>query len=168
MAYKRQLPTKLRNNYCVPQADDDEEKTEEARTELLPHLGWMKTLKSLVILRGNSFYYQEDFFIQEFLFWLKEVQGGSLINLERFWIEEYYLIIQLEDDYMKGPLVKSFVLPEEAFWDGSPQVLDHERFKQLEHLANSIFFPLEQLSNLKYIRGKCELGDVQVELYCYL
>jgi len=128
----------------------------------------MKTLKSLVILRESSFYYQGDYFIQEFLFWLQEVQGGSLINLERFWIEEDYLIIQLEDDYMKGPLVKSFVLPEEAFWEGHPLVLDDERFKQLEHLADTIFFPLEQLSDLKYIRGKCELGDVQVELYCYL
>lgn len=166
IAYKRNLLTKFRYSYGFPKANNDEESTEEARAELLPHLGWMKTLKSLVILRGDSpsGYYQDDYFIHEFLFWLKEVKGGSFINLERFWIEEDDLIFQFEDGYMTGPLVKSFVLPQEAFSYGYPLVLDDARYQQLEHLSNIIFSPLEQLSDLKYIRGKCELGGIQVGL----
>ncbi len=163
--------------------DDHQDRVRRVLVDLLPHLSWTKTLKSLVILRSGSqsndaFEGQEDF-IANFIFFLMmdqgvpDIQNTGLISLERLWANEINVLEQMFDnlgmDVLPSPTVKSIILPRKIFpdwdgfvdWDNLPQaLLTNERYLHLEHLAEVIFARFEFLANLKYIRGT--VGDVVV------
>jgi len=155
---------------------EDEKKIDMAFKKLEPQFGWMKTLESLAILRrdsADSYRHLHYHTIQKLLFFIKEIQKDSR-SLER-------LIINNKDDlrnfvmnhadnfpvflewFMTGRSVKSFALLENYFWkNNSLTILDHERFRELEQLADITFsHRLEHLTKLKFVRGNCG-NDIQV------
>jgi len=145
-----------------------------ALAELLPHLGWMKTLKSLTILRNDSseiFHNHHYFFIRKLLLFVSQIQKESLglleVNsLERLCITKCVTRVNQFGDFlesfMSGPSVKSFVWLRNDFWIINPlELLDHERFRLLEQLGHITFSRLEYLPELSYIHGECK-GDIKV------
>jgi len=122
-----------------------------ARENLLPHLGWMKNLKSLILPRN-----EEEHFLYEFLVWLIEERKGSSNNaLERLWYTDSYIKYDMPEMVeLYGPNVKSLVLKE---YDESE--LKEERYHQLEHVTGIIIQPFHHLPNLKYLSGQCRVND---------
>ncbi len=164
---------------CVPPRDfgagpptnKEIERTVSAREEFVPHLAWMKNLKSLVILRNDPGTFRLiDYFIQEFLDWLEDyIQGDSSNSLERLWITEDELLEAnyYDDVYLQlnGTSIKSCVWDKELFkQELYPAELNDERFQHLEHIADVYFNynPLEHLLNLKYARGDCGYSNADV------
>ena len=142
-----------------PTADEKEdwlvvlERNEKLWKKLKPRFGWMKTLKSLVILGDNSV---NDRFTQEFLDWVKEMQGGRF-DLERLWITEEATHItfwgfSLIDQLKMRSSVKSILMCYD-YWMDSFNDLGHESFRKLEHLADVEFDRFEHQTELKYLRG---------------
>ena len=149
----------------------DERQIDMALQKLKPKFGWMKGMKSLAIQTKDSSeicYSYHDCMIRKLLLFLMEIQKESR-SLERLLINKYVIQVSNFQDFLDwfltGPSVKSFVLPRSDFWEDNPlTVLDHERFRKLEQLANITFsHRLEHLSELKYVHGECG-EDIQVFL----
>jgi len=115
----------------------------------------MKALKSLVILGDLHF---EDAFMDEFLDRICEIQGWEF-DLERLWATQ-----ECDLDWMNGPTVKSFAMPHES-WGYNFDVLQHERFRKLEHLADIEFDRFEHQTELKYLRGRSIVAVIFVLYY---
>lgn len=148
---------------------EDEEKIDTALKKLKPLLEWMKKLKSLAIIRkdsSDSYYHHHFYIIKWLLFFLKGIQKESR-SLERLIINkddiQTYNFRVFLDWFMAGTSVKSFALLESYFWERNPlNILNHERFRHLEQLANITFsHRLENLTELKYVHGRCG-NDIQV------
>lgn len=130
---------------------------EKAQSELFPHLGWMKQLRSLIILLRKP--YEYDDFIAAFFNWFKE--GPSPDSLERLWITSECLGAS---QIMTCPSVKSLFVPtHQEWWHHTrslrtlPAELGHQNYRHIEHLSYVDFEnTLNCLSNLKYIRGDCK------------
>lgn len=128
--------------------------------DLLPHLDWTRSLKSLVILRSH--YQRDDEFedgniVTCFFNWLmmknewgfQPPQNEGLFSLERLWVDDQqFIAFQMEERFLTAPAVKSVIVLANHL-----HVLDTDRYKLLEHLAVNHFSRLEHLANLKYIRG---------------
>ena len=84
---------------------------------------------------------------------------SKLDSLERLWVDETLfteeMIVEKGANYLPAPAVKSIVLPRQIFWANRHLFLvENERYRNLEHLADVIFSRFDQLTNLKYIRGE--------------
>ncbi len=127
------------------------------QARLLPHLGWMRQLKSLVILRSNSPpRCLQDQIMSNLLFWLLEEQDEPVHSLQRFWINDDDLLTEYNEDLMTGPSVKSLTLNET---EGLQFELLDERYRHLEHVAGLHFQGFDHLPDLKYFRGMCAFDD---------
>lgn len=131
---------------------------------LRPRLDWTNTLRSLVILRSraqSNCRYEGEQLITAFLNFItwpsRNNQHGSFTALERLWVDEERFtsrrVNQMGENYLLAPTVKSIVLREESSMIEYPFVLNNERFRHLEHLADVIISRFERLADLKYIRG---------------
>jgi len=148
---------------------DDEFKIDRALKKLKPQFRWMKTLKSLAILRRDCYQHHHYYIIRKLFNFLKAIQKESR-SLERLTINKddlqaYNFRVFLEW-FMAGPSIKSFVLIECYFWEKNPlTLLNHERFRELEQLAHIAFtHRLEHLTKLKYVHGRC--GD-NIQVFPY-
>ncbi len=127
-----------------------QEAFEISRENLLPHLSWMKNLRSLILV-GDG----EEHFLYEFLDWLIEERKGSSNALERLWYTDSDIKTEMPEIVeLYGPHVKSLVFQE---YDESE--LKEERYQQLEHVAGIKIRPFHHLPNLKYISGQCRIND---------
>lgn len=130
-----------------------------ARKDLFIHLGWMKNLKSLILL-GEG---EDKILLYEFLYWLTDKQKEFSNALERLWYTDSFIKYDMpEMAELYGPHVKSLVLFADE--DDESELkeyseLKEERYKQLEHVAGIIIQPFKHLSNLKYISGQCRVND---------
>lgn len=138
----------------------------ELLEELKPYFGWMKALKSLVILGGPSDVTQDNF-IKDFILndWV------VIESLERLWVTPF-----VDNEVVRrcGPIgsmtntVKS-AMSDTNLWESLSDP-DNQRFRQLEHLANVYFYQvdrgLDHLPNLKYISGECNY-DAKVQYFPY-
>jgi len=123
---------------------------------LKPHLGWMKSLQYFeVIGRGRSTSFStDDPFLSELRKWmLREEDLRPDAGLKRIWIEGSGTRDLSHIKPSKG--IQSLLLRR-----GENVNLNHEDFKQLEHLGGFPFSSLAQLSALKYARGYCIDGQV--------
>ena len=150
-----------------------QESNEALLEEMRPHLEWMKSLKSLVILFCHSRLYSRrvvDNFTRDFvLYWLPN--RGSL--LERLWVSPelgyHWMKMRYGQhgliSFMDSPVVKSAMMKNCLFvGPSSLSLLNDERFRFLEHLAHITFDYLNQgldhLKELKYISGKSDHSKV--------
>ena len=151
--------------------DEEEVDGEVIKRELLPHLTWMQRLKSLVILLGShSQSGVWDDSTREFIFnWLPDLQADSL---ERLWVTTSMDYDWLDDYGLEGVIggstVKSIVMQfSDVNLSADSCVLYDDRFRHLEHLADTPFDyledGLEQLTELKYVRGECMSST---EVFC--
>ena len=123
----------------------------QAEEELFPHLGWMRSLKSLVVHRRGSFFEPNDRIVVALVDFV--LRFPDPVSLERLWISEFNLKRNLSEKDMTGPIVKS--LTTNTLEDDELDELVHDRFRHLEHYSGYKFRRYEQLSNLKYFRGNC-------------
>ena len=158
------------NHRRIPNVSD-EQQIDRALQKLKPQFGWIKGMKSLAIQTKDSSeirYSYNDCMIRKFLLSLMEFQKESR-SLERLLINKDDIQTDFLDWFMTGPTVKSFVLQRSNFWLEHPHtVLFHERFRELEHLANISFtHRLEFLTELKYVLGRCG-EDIQVFPFLFI
>lgn len=121
-----------------------------AQEEYFPHLDWMTSIKSLVFIKRG---YQLNDYIVKSLFhnWIF-TRERALDSLQNFWIQENIMAS------LSSPSMTSLNMEYEDFRD---QVdLNHERYKNLQHLGGIRFSRLERLPNLKYARGYCYYEEV--------
>ncbi len=133
-----------------------------------PKLGWLKNLRSLVIIPhpqgdpiGNApgDYNPERSFIMEFLDLLFSSEDLYPHSLERLWIPaEYSSSRLLTIDHLPAPCVKSLSLWEE---DDVHTELHNPKFNYMEHLGDVDFSDsLEHMKNLEYVDGLCVNDEV--------
>ncbi len=134
---------------------------DEIEAELLPLLGWMKNLKSLVILRNGFKTYSSPtrgiVFVRRLLDWLLP----QLQYLERLWVTEDY-----EDYDLSSPFLKSIFYEQYVFYlpNMADDVLKGERYVNLEHIGGgniNLNHLVGLYPDLKYVAGYCE-GDLKV------
>jgi len=133
-----------------------DEMIRKAFSKMLSSLGWMKQLKSLIILQDGRVSTDDISVHEEIMGWiLKEVQEGSLKGkLERLWICVKNL--WHDDCPVTCSSVKSCVVDSKRYTKPTSQEypiwLDDERYQHLEYLAE---VPLGSLKfcDLKYIRS---------------
>ena len=136
------------------------------REKLLPHLSWMRSLKSLVILRPGVGDHPKDDVLLFILNWLfNDDQNHSPWNfLERFWIDGNPLQV-LAGSVANGPFVKSSFC-HASDWTNAIWLLHHGRFRHLEHLGGILTFQqFDYLPDLKYARGIVRTIPTQVLHY---
>ena len=149
---------------------------EDMRRTFRSKLGWLKSLRSLVIItevqgdRSGSVpvgYSPGDPFVKEFINLLFSSQDLLPHSLERLWIPvDYDSSRELRIEQLPAPLVTSLNLWEE---DGVGTQLDHPKFKQVEHLGNIEFSDsFDQMQKLEYIEGLCVDNEVIVGTLNYV
>jgi len=130
--------------------------------EFLPHLNWMRLLKSLVILKPCDDHEEGDICVVQLLEWLfckGEYENCLPVLLERFWYEDHsrtssrYNPLLTEND-LTCPSVKSLVLNSALPARNDVSTLSQNQFHNLEHIGNTKFRRFDHLPNLKYIRGR--------------
>ncbi len=126
---------------------EDQETLDRIQVELFPLLGWMKYLKSLVILRNADSLVNKEFIFMEKLIGLLLPQ---LQSLERLWVPEDYAL----HDSM-NLLLKSINVHDVPNLDGN--LLKGEQFANLEHISGDLNFNQFGLHpDLKYAVGHCK------------
>ena len=126
--------------------------------KLLPHLEWLRSLKTLAIFRhGDRLVWSEDghgtvikFLIN--IFMIENCWPGE--SIERLWIE--FNSIDWAENSITSPIVKSLLLSH----PNNADLLHHDRFRHLQHLGGVDILPFAQLPCLKYIQGR--VRDTQV------
>ncbi len=138
--------------YLPPESTEKENERvlATARSDLFPHLEWMKELISLVILRRGSSSCPKDVFISKFLAWLMREQAPN--KLEQVWIDEKSLKFEeLGGNLVTGPSIQSFAL---SVMGAQRFNLHDDRFRHLEHLGGVLIRRFDHLPGLKFIRGR--------------
>ena len=135
-----------------------------ASQELLPHLEWLRSLKTLAIFRhGDRLVWSEDghgtvikFLIN--IFMIENCWPGE--SIERLWIE--FNSIDWAENSITSPIVKSLLLS----YPNNMELLKEDRFRHLEHLGGVDFTLLGgvDLPCLKYIQGR--VSNIQVMNRC--
>ena len=129
--------------------------------KLLPHLEWLRSLKTLAIFRhGHRFVWSDDshgtdaikLLINIFL--IENCWPGE--SLERFWLE--FNSVDWAENSITSPIVKSLLLS----YPNNTELLKDDRFRHLEHLGgvDSDSFPFDGLPCLKYFQGR--VSNIQV------
>jgi len=136
------------------------------REKLLPHLSWMRSLKSLVILRPGVGDHPKDDVLLFLLNWLfdGDQNHSPWSTLERLWIDGNPLQV-LAGSVANGPFVKSSFC-HASDWTTANWLLHHGRFRHLEHLGGNLTFQqFDYLPDLKYARGIVRTIPTQVLHY---
>jgi len=128
---------------------------------IYPHLGWMKSLKSLVLTKLGPFHtasedhgYVYSLMLNELLGWLFSEEGAPL-SLQHLWIQSFccHSIRSLE---FCASSLKTCQVGEVG------RKFNYNSFPNLEILAEIEFsheFPLLPLPNLKYAYGICYFDE---------
>lgn len=129
---------------------------DKIEAEIFTLLGWMKNLKSLVILRrcGYNFVNKGIHFFKRLLDWLLP----QLLSLERLWVNETY-----NDFSSSPPFLKSLISAYSPY--ANLIGLKDKRFASLEHVAEVLFSSLGLHPNLKYVQGYCGMEDEPDEVF---
>ena len=131
-----------------------------AEKKLFPRLGWMRYLKSLIILKhdyGNS---HADLVLKHFSSWLlKEGSKSSWPSLDRLWIENKTRPPRtLPTNFMNEQLFKSLMGKDgdkESLLEGQYRFMEHTALAKLDRNLR-----IGDLPALKYLRGS--VMDVKV------
>lgn len=126
-----------------------------------PLLGWMSSLKSLIITRRGCYDNAKEQYDQKLLEWMFK---RPINYLERLWVDgkaddfehnfEFYTLHRQHFDLIAS--VKSYCVDEFCDDFVKSEDVNNERYHQLEHLASFEFLRLAQLPNLKYACGHCD------------
>jgi len=120
---------------------------------LLPHLEWLRSLKTLAIFRhDHRFVWSDDSHGTDENCWPGE-------SLESYWVE-FNSTDDSPEDRITSPIVKSLLL---SYSNNAEMLHEHDRFRHLEHLGGVFFsdsFPFDDLPCLKYIQGR--VTNIQV------
>lgn len=139
------------------------------RETIYPNLGWMTSLKKLVLIKfgdflttGADFGSVESFMLSDLLTWLfSEDDERSPGSLRHLWIQDFQLRPYLyQSIHLSAQLLVSYQLTDHREFSMEPQPFS--RFPKLEYVSQLKFcednLPLHLPTNVKY---------VQAELCCY-
>lgn len=122
------------------------------RETIYPHLGWMKSLKSLVLIKLGSLHYSSgigyvtSFMLDDLLVWLLSEERAPR-SLQHLWIQGFDFRPEYESIYFCAPSLKSCGV------EACQEDEDFVPFPNLENIAQMRFTvgcPLLHLPNLKY------------------
>ena len=138
------------------------------REDVLPHMGWMASLKSLFLLKLGPFYNLEGIYVRSRLLDHLLEQMFSIgplpTSLVRLWVREFYFSPGLAPVLAIAPSLKAFCEDRSRL---SPLEL-HERFLEIEHLGSTEFTPLAHLAHLKSADGDFSDDRHQEEVSNYI
>lgn len=143
--------------------------------EIIPHVGWMMSLESLVLIKLGSFEDQDDdedqddeddendddivssFMLLKLFDWLipDNDEQPHPNSLSHFWIQGFHYTTSANNDFLNTPSLKAY--REDPAYRVSGDL--HLNFHDVEHFAGIIIEPLEHLQNLKSVYG--EFGSNQ-------
>lgn len=136
------------------------------RNQLLPRLGWMRSLETFVINRGrgDTFFLTDHYILRDLLEWLfRDENNSPWHSLGHLWIEDCSRFpTPTEREINGGSSMTSLLVPKPL----NTQLVEanEARFKDLEHLGGIedelVFQSFDYLKKLKYIRGTCNDGQV--------
>lgn len=135
------------------------------REDVLPHMGWMTSLKSLFLLKLGRFYNLEGIYVRSRLLdhLLQQMfsSGPLPISLVRLWVREFYFSPGLAPVLAIAPSLK-------AFCEDPSRLSPLERFLDIEYLGCTEFSPLAHLAHLKSADGDFSDDRHQEEVSNYI
>ncbi len=140
---------------------------------VFPHLNWMSSLKSLVLIgSGAPFYIFRRFrnlsrMTYDLLIWLFFDDERAPRTLQHLWIEGFHFApAPFESIHCHPPLTSHQISSSHVIYQlPEDEILELSRFPKLEFIANTEFsekYLLLHSPSLKYAHGELQTGDEQV------
>lgn len=131
------------------------------RDSIYPHLGWMSSLKSLVLTKLGPFAntlrsHVQSFMLDDLLTWLFSEQTPPC-TLRHLWIQDFCFQPRFQTVRVSAPSLKSYQI-EEYDNETNGEAPAFAAFPRLEFVAKIEFSNqclLLHLPNLKYAQGSC-------------
>jgi len=142
----------------------------QVATEVFPHLEWMKLLKTLKIQRRGAVANCKDAFMILCIYgWIVEKSLLPNSLLEQVWIDDAFVPLSLSLNDFTAPLIKSLSLPPyHTNEEPGEELMTREPCRHLEHLSSDKIHRLDNLPDLKYMRGEIDSLNVQVITVIYM